>query len=172
MENLYFYAGGFYLVNPRETNGVRTFRETLSTILENESIMSVPDQYSLRGGFSYALAPMGHSLALGIRYEGVPVEDLIGGSRGFRRPGKVLSFEPGYNYMKNNFSLNISVPVAVYRNRPQSLTDKETEIVTGNPRNGDAAFADYLINVGVTYRISGKKTATITVPNFDELNKK
>ena len=28
--DFYLYAGGFYLINPRETNGTRTFRETLS----------------------------------------------------------------------------------------------------------------------------------------------
>src|SRR5690606_15616074 len=50
-ENLMVYGGGFYLFNPRETNGIRTFRETLSHILENEAIMAVPDQYSLRAGF-------------------------------------------------------------------------------------------------------------------------
>ncbi|MDX1543943.1 MAG: hypothetical protein R3214_08355, partial [Christiangramia sp.] len=45
------------------------------------------------------------------------------------------------------------VPVAIRRERPQSLTDLETQIATGNPRNGDAAFADYLINFGVAFKI-------------------
>jgi hypothetical protein len=45
--------------------------------------------------------------------------------------------------------------VAVRRERPQSVTDRETEELTGNPRNGDAAFADYVINAGITYRFGG-----------------
>jgi hypothetical protein len=156
VKSLFFYAGGFYLINPRETNGIRTFRETLNPILQNESIMSVPDQYSVRAGFNYSLFNHTTGISLGARYEGVPVEDLIGGSSGFRRPGSVASIEPGISYMKNNISLNASVPIALYRNRPQSVTDLETELATGQPRAGDAAFADYLVNVGIVYRI-GKR---------------
>ncbi|MCO6479283.1 MAG: transporter [Phaeodactylibacter sp.] len=153
-QSLYAYGNAFYLSNPRETNGTRTFRETLSPILVNEAVMSVPDQFGLRAGVSYAMGNLPLEALLGVRYEGVPVEDLIGGSQGFRRPGSVLSVEPGVNYMKNNFSLFFSVPLAMRRNRPQSVTDLETEKETGQPRNGDAAFADYLINVGLTYRIN------------------
>lgn len=40
---LYSYLSGFYLFNPRNTNGTRTFREPLSPFLQNESIMSVAD---------------------------------------------------------------------------------------------------------------------------------
>ncbi|HMR42727.1 MAG TPA: transporter [Saprospiraceae bacterium] len=148
---LYVYGGGFYLFNPRDTNGIRTFRETLSPVLQNEAIMSVPDQYSFRAGFNYALSNA-FGISAGVRYEGVPVEDLIGDSNGFRRPGTVLSVDPGISYMKNNISFSLSVPFAIKRNRPQSLTDLETEQMTGTPRNGDAAFADYMINVGIGYR--------------------
>lgn len=155
-EKLFAYGGGFYLLNPRETNGTRTFRETLSPILENEAIMAVPDQFSVRAGVSQSFSNT-ISGSLGARYEGVPVKDLIGGNEGFRRPGNVLSIDPGIAFMKDNFSLNLNVPFAVRRDRPQSVTDKQTEEITGNPRNGDAAFADYLINVGVSYRFSNKK---------------
>jgi hypothetical protein len=54
-------------------------------------------------------------------------------------------------------SLFSSVPLAIRRERPQSITDKETEQITGNPRNGDAAFADYVINAGITYRFSNNR---------------
>lgn len=148
------YADGFYLINPRETNGTRTFRETLNPLLANESIMSVPDQYALRAGFAYTTPLHGLGFSLGGRLEGVPVRDLIGGSEGFRRPGYILSVEPGINYMSNNFTVSLNVPVAIVRNRQQSVTDKEMEKLTGQPRHGDAAFADYLINVGVAWRIS------------------
>lgn len=150
-DHLFIYGSGFYLINPRETNGTRTFRETLSPILENEAIMAVPDQYALRAGFNYALSQMGLGLSIGARYEGVPVKDLVGGNSGFRRPGKILSVEPGISYMKGNITLGLNAPIALYRNRPQSITDFETEQATGNPRNGDAAFADYLINFSITY---------------------
>ena len=157
---LFAYAGGFYLVNPRETNGVRTFRETLSPLLANEAIMAVPDQFSVRAGFSYSISNT-VSASLGSRYEGVPVKDLIGGNEGFRRPGNVLSIDPGIGFMKNNVSLNLNVPFAVRRERPQSVTDLETERLTGEPRAGDAAFADYLINFGIAYRFSSAKRIDI-----------
>ncbi|MFT3677845.1 MAG: hypothetical protein QM781_18275 [Chitinophagaceae bacterium] len=51
--NLGVYASAFYLINPREVNGTRTYRETLSPALANETICSVPDQYMMRAGFSY-----------------------------------------------------------------------------------------------------------------------
>ena len=166
---LFAYGGGFYLFNPRETNGIRTFRETLSPILENEAIMAVPDQYSVRTGLSCSLSN-DISTSLGARFDAVPVKDIIGGNEGFRRPGNVLSIEPGIAYMYQNFTLNLNVPFAVRRDRPQSVTDKQTEIGTGSPRNGDAAFADYLINFGVSYRFAKSKTLEIDPSLRDTFN--
>ncbi|RMG57197.1 MAG: hypothetical protein D6722_25255 [Bacteroidetes bacterium] len=151
---LSLFASGFYLANPRETNGVRTFRETLSPILNNEAIMSVPDQYGLRAGLNYTKPGSPIAAMLGARFEGIPVRDLIGGSAGFRRPGMVLSVEPGLSWGRGPLSVNVSVPVALLRARPQSVTDLETEAATGQPRQGDAAFADYLLNIGLVYRLA------------------
>jgi hypothetical protein len=153
--SLSVYGNGFYMFSPRETNGVRTFRETLSPLLANEAIMSVTDQFAARFGINYAV---NHTVGagLGLRYEGIPVKDIIGGSQGFRRPGSALSIEPSFNYMKGGTTLFLSVPVAIRRERPQSVTDLETQIATGTPRNGDSAFADYLISFGIFYRIPHK----------------
>ncbi|MDX1544444.1 MAG: hypothetical protein R3214_10900, partial [Christiangramia sp.] len=98
---LFVYGGGFYLFNPKETNGIRTFRETLSPILQNEAIMSVPDQFSVNTGLGYTISNS-FSASLGARYEGVPVEDVLGKSGGFRRPGNVLSIDPGLSFSHNN----------------------------------------------------------------------
>ena len=155
-EGLFTYASGFYLVNPRETNGIRTFRETLSPLLENEAIMAVPDQYALRAGLSQTLSPS-VALSLGGRFEAVPVKDIIDGNDGFRRPGNVLSVDPGFSYMAHNFTFTLNVPVAVRRERPQSITDLQTQQMTGEPRTGDAAFADYAINAGISYRFMRKE---------------
>lgn len=163
------YGGGFYLLNPRDTNGIRTFRETLSPLLENEAIMAVPDQYSLRVGVSYSISDI-LSTSMGARFDAVPVEDLIGGNDGFRRPGNVLSIEPGIAYMQDNITINLNVPIAVRRDRPQSVTDRQTEINTGTPRNGDAAFADYLINLGITYRFPNQQSIEIDPSLKDTFN--
>lgn len=170
LSNQFFaYMGGFYLLNPRSVNETRTFRETLSPILANEAIMSVPDQFSVRAGVSASISSV-FSTSLGARFEGVPVEDIIGDSEGFRRPGNVLSIDPGISFMKNNFSVNLNVPIAIRRDRPQSVTDIETSEMTGTFRNGDAAFADYLINFGISYSFSGKKNETKQASSTLEVN--
>jgi hypothetical protein len=149
--NLYFYGSAFYLINPMEVNGARTYRETLSPMLANEAIMSIPDQYSVRAGLGLSdILRHGLSLTIGGRFEGVPVQDLIGGSTGFRRPGYVLSLEPGIDIMHGRHNFSLTLPVALVRNRLQSVTDLETEMATGIPRQGDAAFADWVLNISYT----------------------
>ena len=155
MRNVAVYGNFYYLSNPREQNGTRTYRETLRADLANENIMSVPDQYMLRGGVSYAFAGTalrGLSVSGGVRLEGVPVYDLIGGSGDFRRPGYVWSVEPSIVYSAKKFSAFASVPVAFVRNRTQSVTDKEYTKSTGTFKQGDAAFADYAISAGVAFK--------------------
>jgi hypothetical protein len=161
-EKFFISAGAFYLANPRETNGTRTFREKLNAANSNEAITSVPDQFSVRAALNYAIKST--TLVLGARHEGVPVNDIIGGSAGFRRPGTVLSIDPGVSYMKNNIGINLNVPVAVRRERPRSYTDLEYERRTGIFRQGDAAFADYAINVGVQYMFKRKAESVIKLP--------
>ena len=125
--NFGVYGNLYYLMNPREQNGTRTYRETLSPFLANEAIMSVPDQYMLRGGFNYSFNHIkGLSVAAGARLEGIPVHDLVGGSGDFRRPGYIWSVEPSVNYEYKKVTLFASVPFAVVRNRTQSVTDKES----------------------------------------------
>jgi hypothetical protein len=151
--NFGMYGNFYYLINPREQNGVRTYRETLTPVLANEAIMSVPDQYMLRAGFNYTFNHVkGLSFAAGARLEGIPVYDLVGGSSDFRRPGYIWSVEPSVNYAINKVSIFASVPFAVVRNRTQSVTDKENSVARGTFVRGDAAFADYSINAGVSLK--------------------
>jgi hypothetical protein len=58
--------------------------------------MSVPDQYSLRGGASFQFQKI--VFTAGLRYEKVPENDLIGGNKGFRRAATIASVEPGLTY--------------------------------------------------------------------------
>jgi hypothetical protein len=77
---------------------------------------------------------------------------LVGGNNGFRRPGYIVSFEPGITYEFKNFSAYAYVPVALQRNRVQSEPDKIRTKLTGVYAKGDAAFADYAINIGLTFK--------------------
>lgn len=142
------YAAGFYMMNPRDTTQTRTYRETLRSTLANESHLSVPDQYMVRAGLAFnPMAVHGLSVAAGARLEGIPVRDLIGKENGFRRPGYVLSAEPTVSYMRGRHNISAGVPIALIRNRTQSLTDKAMN------RHGDAAFADYLVSVNYSVRL-------------------
>ncbi|PPK87237.1 outer membrane putative beta-barrel porin/alpha-amylase [Neolewinella xylanilytica] len=137
----------YYLVNPRETNGVLT--------RNGRSEFSCPDQFAVRLGAYYS-SMAGFNIFLGGRLEGVPANDLVGGSAGYRRPGYAVSAEPGIGYTHRSLSVFASVPVALYRNRTQSFEDKVRTQETGIYTQGDAAFADYLLNIGVAYRFGGQ----------------
>jgi len=151
---LSLYFNGFYLSNPREQNGVSTARggvASASSIANGSDVMSVPDQYMFRIGANYVVNQFVFSG--GMRMECVPAKDLIGGSNGFRRPGYVISAEPVVAYKTGKTQLYLSVPVAVQRNRTQSVPDKIRTEMTGAYTKGDAAFADYTINFGVAFSL-------------------
>ncbi len=147
------YGNFFYLINPREENGVSTARggtPNQTAIDYKTTTMSVPDQYMLRAGANVTFGQL--TASAGMRYECVPSSDLFGGDEGFRRPGYVLSVEPGVSYALRRFVAFATVPVAVERNRTQSNADKLRTAATGTYAHGDAAFADYAINIGASFR--------------------
>lgn len=136
------YFSGVYLFNPRDTNGVATFRR-----LPGEQVMSVADQYLFRGGVGRSLPKIrGLAASFGGRIEGVPVRDAFGGSNGFRRPGYAISVDPGLLFSRGFYTLALNTPVAVQRNRKRSVADYL------NGTHGDAAFADYAIMFSVSHR--------------------
>jgi len=147
--NVHVLATGMYLFNPRNTNGTLRSQNPVNGIpLSNE--MSVADQFLFRLGGQYTFRQL--HFYLGARYEGIPVKDVFGKSDGFRRPGYIVSVEPAINFMKGNHSLGFNLPIAIARNRTQSMLDKARTEVTGNYQHGDAAFADYLISIAYAYR--------------------
>lgn len=148
------YGSFFYLSNPREVNGTPTTRGgTASATAKkyNTDVMSVPDLFMTRAGVSYMVKRFNFSG--GVRVEALPSKDLIGGSRGFRRPGYIVSAEPAVTLVTKKASFNLAVPFALKRNRTQSNADKRQTTDTGVHRQGDAAFADYLISAGLTFKL-------------------
>ncbi len=142
------YLNANYNITPQETNGVDTFRGGF------EAIMSIPDTYLGRIGVEYTMpGASGIGVSLGLRAEGVAVYDLIGGSKGFRRPGYSVAIEPGISITRKKWSARLYVPYAIQRNRMQSVPDKQRSISTGVYRQGDAAFADYLIAFSFSYKL-------------------
>ena len=148
------YASFFYLSNPREVNITSTSRGGVATANQkkyNTDVMSVPDLFMTRVGVSYMVKQF--NFAGGIRVEGLPSKDLIGGSRGFRRPGYIVSGEPSVTYVAKKISFNLAVPFALKRNRTQSNADIRQTADEGVHKQGDAAFADYLISAGMTFKL-------------------
>ncbi len=137
------YASGAYLATPGEKSNVQTYRTAVG-----EEVMSIADQFLVRGGVALPIPKVSNMMfSGGLRVEGVPVRDIIGGDTGFRRPGVAVSIEPAINIaIKGQHAATLAVPVAIYRNRFQSVPDK------ARGAHGDAAFADYLILAGYSRR--------------------
>lgn len=142
------YFNGFYLFNPRNTNNTLT-RGTLTGVDPLIAYHSVADQYALRLGVNYGLFKQSLQVGLGGRLEGLPSRDILGKSEGFRRPGHIVSIEPSVFYQWDVWQVGLNVPIALYRNRTKSVYDLADP--TG-VRHGDAAFADYLVNLSIAYR--------------------
>ncbi|NND32133.1 MAG: transporter [Saprospiraceae bacterium] len=143
-DHLLLSSNLYYLINPQATNGVLT--------RSGNEEFSCPDQFALRTGLNYYKSR--YATYLGGRIEGVPATDIIGSSRGYRRPGYVISVEPGVSYALNQVIFSLNMPIALYRNRTQSFSDKQRTAETGVYRHGDAAFANYLVNFNVSYRFN------------------
>lgn len=140
----YFHTTGYFtgswLFSPQDTTGVLTYRKQ-----PGEDVISATDQYLWRGGFSHPVPKIyGLALSIGGRMEGVPVRDAFGSSNGFRRPGYVISIEPGLMYARGRNAFNVSGPWAMERNRKTSVTDYANHI------HGDAAFSDYTVIASYT----------------------
>ncbi len=147
------YGNAYYLINPRGNNGVSTARggvPTAAAIKYTSDVMSVPDQYLLRAGTNWTSNAF--TASLGARFECIPASDLIGDNTGFRRPGSVLALEPGANYNYKKYSFYLYAPIALKRERPQSYPDILKTNDTNVFSRGDAAFADYSINIGIGYK--------------------
>ena len=152
------YLNAMYMFNPRNTNGTLR-RATPTTIpgttqeipLSNE--MSVADQYFWRLGAMFS--SNGIQAGLGARMEGIPSEDILGESSGFRRPGYIVSAEPSVYYSTGVHTFGINFPVALARARTRNSIDKAqgNNPTTGEPIIGDAAFADWLLSITYAYRL-------------------
>lgn len=160
-KNLYGFANGYYLFNPKESNG--TFKSAPKAGLEGYEIYACPDQYFGRAGF---MASVGKAqkltFSLAGRWEGIPAYDAFGGQVAYRRPGYVVAIEPGVSFRTGKHSFSLFVPYNFIKNRIQSAADIATQdlqnsTITDQTKKvhvqGDAAFADYSISFNYTYRI-------------------
>ncbi len=124
-ESLGLYANLYYMANPREHNGESWggFTYSEEQLKAGINLMSVADAFALRGGIYYDVSPS-FTLSAGLRNEGVPVTDLIGSSRGGRRPGNYVSIEPGFILRTSKVSFYAYTPVIISREIKQTVGGK------------------------------------------------
>lgn len=179
-KGIYGFAGGYYLFNPKESNG--TYKSA-PTVVKDQSgnvlgtlygynVYACPDQYFARAGFmTSVLKEKNLSFSLAGRWEGIPAYDAFGGQKAYRRPGYVVAVESGITYHKGASSFSLIVPYNFIKNRIQSAADiasqnLQNSVITDKAQmvhvQGDAAFADYSINLGYTYRFGSMKKSTHT----------
>lgn len=167
-KNFYAFANGYYLFNPKQSNG--TFKSKPKAGLEGYEIFACPDQYFARAG---VLTGVGKSknltISLAGRWEGIPAYDAFGGQVAYRRPGYVVAIESGLAYRTGNHSISLFVPYNFIKNRIQSAADIADQRLQNSKISdptkqvhvqGDAAFADYSISLGYSYRFAKKMKHT------------
>lgn len=135
----YGYVSGSYLISPRnQTSVVQAPAGRYSAVR-----VSVPDVYNMRAGLSYTAWPSrGIALSLGGRVDGIPLEDLVGESDGFRRPATLGFVEPGISLVRGTDAYSLSVPILVYANLRPSMIDRRFGFAGG----GDLAEAPIFLS--------------------------
>ena len=126
------FVNGYYTITPEEK---------YTPTNRPEGDYSIADSYLGRAGLEWVAWPK-HSMTFSVagRVEGVPVHDLVGGSDGFRRPGYAISIEPGVSASYHSWTLSMNAPVALYRNREQSISEQAAGLAPTA-----AGFADFVI---------------------------
>ena len=132
------YASGIYSASLKEhTDGIW-----------QGVLVAVPDVYTARAGFGFALAPdQGVSVSVGGRVDGTRMSDLFGGSDDFKRSaGHYMYVEPGLAWMTGVNQFTLSVPVRV---RASYYTHR---LSNGTERIGAGGVNDFIIYAGVSRR--------------------
>jgi hypothetical protein len=181
-QNVYGFVNGYYLFNPRESNGsfksaptvVKDKQGNVLGIMTGYNVYASPDQYFARAGFMGGVGKMKNlMLSIAGRFEGIPAYDALGGNVAYRRPGYVVAVEGGVSYRIGKHSIGVFIPYNFIKNRVQSAADiasqnLQNSVITDESKKvhvqGDAAFADYSININYAYRIGkifNKKTANL-----------
>jgi len=189
-KGIYGFANGYYLFNPRESNG--TFKSDPTVVKDQNgnvlgtlygyNVYACPDQYFARAGAMVSvLESRNLTFSLAGRFEGIPAYDVFGGQVAYRRPGYVVAVETGITYRTDKHSISLFVPYNFIKNRVQSAADianqnLQNSVITDETQKvhvqGDAAFADYSISINYSYRIGklfGKSSNAFGKPTMPEV---
>lgn len=150
------FGSGTWLANPKNTGTPSRGNPVTSTTPSN--VNTVSDQFIFRAGTQVGIT-RNISASIAWRMEGVPRYDLIGQSKGFRRPGVEMYWEPGVTFVTGRHAVSFNLPVGYYFNRfPNPYT--------GNP--GDSTFPEYVSIATYTMRFAGKSMKHTQPPVSDQ----
>ncbi|MFI5280575.1 MAG: hypothetical protein ACHQU1_08775, partial [Gemmatimonadales bacterium] len=140
------YAFGAYQMDLRDTSDTK-FTPAYTHPL------SVPDAYHARFGLAYAVWPSGGlSASLGIRFDGITVRDVVGGSDGFRLPGHTTYLDPGLSIASGRNSLTLSVPIRLHGVFVPNTLDQAGPLPPGEFPGYQGDLAKYLVFLGYARR--------------------
>jgi hypothetical protein len=155
--HLSLYGNFFYLINPRDQNGVSNQHGNppanhVDTLVfkSGMDVNSVPDNYTIRTGANYTFFDK-LVLTTGFRYEGAPAHDLFGGNNGLRRVGHIFSFEPGLQFKLNRGFIYSFFTLPLARGTIKTVPDKVYSELSGSDYITMGRFANYLVFVGYAF---------------------
>ncbi|MEO8227364.1 MAG: hypothetical protein ABI637_08015 [Gemmatimonadota bacterium] len=144
-ENWFGYGSGSYLANPKA--------ETEVLFNPSSSVhWSVPDVYSARLGTAVAILPdQGLTASLGLRMDGIPKNDLVGGgdTTTIKRTSNILYADPGLSLRQGRSTFTVNMPVRLHVNRIKSGLEERS---TGPGAVNGGGFAKYLLFASYAYR--------------------
>jgi hypothetical protein len=151
-KNTWAYADAIYIFTPQEMNDTQSVFADEPALTANGDkglrFDSIYDQWLARMGVSQTIWPsQGLSVSAGVRWEGVPAFDVIGGSNGWRLPGNSVSFEPGVTWSHGKESFSVFVPIAVHRHASESAPFQRLHM----PGPGLATIADWELIISYTH---------------------
>ena len=164
LQNTYAYLEGTYVVTPQEYNHTQSPTGDELALTGGQKTLiydSIPDEFLARGGLTQVIWPsQGLAFSAGLRWEGVPGHDLVGGSDGWRLPGASFSFEPGLSFTRGGNIFSVAVPVALYRIAYKS----EAFDRSPNPYPNVDAIADWQLIVTYTHEFGPGAAASSSPP--------
>ena len=115
--SVYGLATHLININPRNTTGAQAFFGALSNPATT-MVNSGTDQYLALAGAALPLPRRFISVppTLTYRFSGVPVQDLMGASDGFRRPANLQYIAPGVDANFHGQTISLTVPIVTYIN--------------------------------------------------------
>lgn len=150
-------GSGLYLFSLKKQNDTVAFGAAVNpagpgATQENLRYLTAPDSYQFTGGVSAPIPHLkGFSLSFGGQVAGVPVDNVLTTTSGYRQPGYMVTVNPGLTYDMKFATFFVTVPVRVHQYVGKDFLN--------NQRAAD--FAKTSLQMGMQFKLGGKKNAEL-----------